>query len=120
PRLNSTRAQQRADELIGRLRQRQHELEQERQISALPPAIMGGAIIVPIGLLHKLLGPPEGQVTIVDPVARKRIERLAMDAVMAHERELGFEPCDVGDEKLGWDVESKDSAGGPTRFIEVK
>ena len=36
PRLNSAKARQRADELQGRLQKRIQELEQERQVSALP------------------------------------------------------------------------------------
>ena len=41
-----------------------------------------------------------------------------MDAVMEAERKLGFKPKDVGDEYLGYDVESKGE--GVVRMIEVK
>ncbi|BDA73091.1 hypothetical protein CAL7716_072570 [Calothrix sp. PCC 7716] len=54
--INSEKARQRADELQMRLQQRLSELEQERKLSPLPPVIVGGALIVPIGLLHRLLG----------------------------------------------------------------
>lgn len=43
-----------------------------------------------------------------------------MDAVMAAERSLGFEPRDVGAQKLGYDVESRIPEDGALRFIEVK
>ena len=43
-----------------------------------------------------------------------------MDAVMAAECELGFEPRDVGAQKIGYDVESRNPADGSLRFIEVK
>ena len=48
--LNSGLARQRADELAGRLQKRLAELEQERKLSALPPVVLGGAMIVPVGL----------------------------------------------------------------------
>ena len=35
------------------------ELEAERRLSALPPNIIGGALVVPGGLLQKLLGRTE-------------------------------------------------------------
>ena len=44
-----------------------------------------------------------------------------MDAVMAAERALGFEPRDVSRDNCGYDVESRDPASnGHLRFIEVK
>src|SRR5207253_6371304 len=54
--LNSGLARQRADELTARLQKRLVELEQERKLSALPPVILGGAMIVPVGLLRKMRG----------------------------------------------------------------
>jgi hypothetical protein len=116
--LNSTKAQQRADELQTRLERRLQELEQERRLSPLPPVVVGGTLVVPMGLLGKLRGDPQ------DPVADRareteRVERLAMEAVMESERQLGHEPKDVGDLKLGYDVESRIPDQG-LRFIEVK
>ncbi len=44
-----------------------------------------------------------------------------MNAVIAAERRLGFEPRDVSDDKCGYDVESRDpSHDARLRFIEVK
>jgi hypothetical protein len=48
------------------------------------------------------------------------VERLAMDAVLAAERALGYTPRDVSAAKCGWDIESRDPAGGRMRLIEVK
>jgi hypothetical protein len=45
---------------------------------------------------------------------------LAMTAVMAEERSLGYEPVDVSREKRGYDIESKVLGTGKLRFIEVK
>ena len=39
---------------------------------------------------------------------------------MAHERSFGHTPIDVSAQKKGWDIESRDGAGGPLRLIEVK
>lgn len=116
--LNSARAQQRADELADRLQKRLAELEQERKLSALPPVVIGGALVVPIGLLQRLQGKREAT-TDMFAQETKRVEQAAMAAVMAVERALGYEPRDVSDQKCGYDIES--SAGGEgLRFIEVK
>jgi len=117
PRLNSGLARKRADELEARLQKRRRELEQERQVSPLPPVVIGGALVVPMGLLARL-GVADGPG--LHALETARVERLAMDAVMEAERQLGFEPRDVGAQKLGYDVESTVPGGGPLRFIEVK
>src|SRR5207237_1963308 len=95
------------------------ELQQERQVAPLPPVTVGGALVVPLGLLARLgavdAGAPERRA-----LETARVERLAMDAVMEAERRLGFEPRDVGADKLGYDVQSATPGGGPLRFIEVK
>jgi hypothetical protein len=118
-RINSARAQARADELQRRLAKRLEELEQERQLSALPPNVIGGALIIPAGLLRKLKGEaqparPESTVNTAE------VERLAMDAVMQAEHHLGFVPRDVSADCVGWDIESRSPVSGSLRFIEVK
>ena len=52
--------------------------------------------------------------------ARRRIELLAMSAVIAAERKLGYEPADVSAENRGYDVESRITGTGKLRFLEVK
>jgi hypothetical protein len=54
-----------------------------------------------------------------DAAARREIERLAMEAVMAAEVEAGHAPTDVSAENRGYDIESR-AASGALRFIEVK
>jgi hypothetical protein len=49
----------------------------------------------------------------------KRVEMLAMEAVMESERQQGFFPTDVSTDKRGYDIESL-RADGSLRFIEVK
>ena len=117
-RLNSKEARRRADELQARLQKRMEQLEQEGQISALPPVVMGALVVVPVGLILKMTGqsqPPVGQAidTTVSAAA-------ARSAVMEIERRLGFEPVDRETEKLGYDIESRDPQTGKLRFIEVK
>jgi superfamily II DNA or RNA helicase len=119
PRLNSEKARQRADDLQARLRNRMDELELERQISALPPVVIGGALVIPAGLLARLTGGSPDTFSL-DPAERARVERLAMDAVMEAERRLGFTPVDVSAEKRGYDIESQPKDSGKLRFIEVK
>ncbi len=117
--LNSTKAQQRADELAARLQKRLSELEQERKLSPMPPVVVGGALVVPIGLLQRLQGKRESTATTFARET-KRVEMAAMAAVMEAERKLGYEPRDVSADKCGYDIESRVPGTGRLRFIEVK
>jgi hypothetical protein len=119
-RLNSQIARQRTDELMARLERRLNELEQERKFSALPPIVVGGVLVVPIGLLKTLKAGSAARPADVGAHETQRIERLAMEAVMHIERELGYAPRDVSAEKCGYDIESHVPASGQLRFIEVK
>jgi superfamily II DNA or RNA helicase len=117
-RLNSGLARQRADDLAGRLQRRMVELEQERKLSPLPPVVVGGAMIIPGGLIARL----KGVASQPDVFARDtaRVEALAIAAVMQAEQRLGFAPKDVSAEKRGYDIESSIPNTGRLRFIEVK
>jgi len=117
-RQNSGEARKRADDLTARLQRRTAELEQERRLSPLPPVIVGGALVIPAGLLAKLkeaAGLPGER-----PIDTRPTEAAAMAAVMRAEISLGFVPKDVGAEKRGYDVESMVPDTGRLRFIEVK
>ena len=103
-RLSAQMAARRAEELAGRLQKRMAELEAERQISALPPVIAGGAVVLPLGLVLQLRGAED--TFAADADARRRVELAAMEAVMAYERSLGYEPRDVSAQNVGYDVES--------------
>ena len=118
-RINSVMAERRATELSDRLQQRTTDLEQQRSLKALPPVVFGGALIVPKGLLLKLQGEDSPE-TGRHAKETKRVELLAMDAVMEAERKLGNEPRDCSAEKCGYDIESKSKDAGQLRFIEVK
>lgn len=116
-RLNSQEARRRADDLQARLQKRLAQLELEAQISALPPVVLGGLVVVPMGLLALMQGSqaPAGQ-----PVDTQASAARARAVIMEVERGLGFEPVDRELEKLGYDIESRDPATGRLRFIEVK
>jgi superfamily II DNA or RNA helicase len=119
---NSGMAQRRADDLAARLQNRLRELDLEAQLAPLPPVVLGGAIIVPARQLHgatpRLAETPPPYAR--DAETRRRIEALAMRAVMASERALGFEPADVSADNRGYDVESRVPNTGKLRFLEVK
>jgi superfamily II DNA or RNA helicase len=119
PTLNSAKFRERANNLEARLKKRLEELEQERRLAPLPPVAIGGALVIPAGLIARLGGePPERVADHARETAR--VEKLAMDAVMTAERALGFEPRDVGSENRGYDIESRVPGTGKLRFIEVK
>jgi hypothetical protein len=119
-RLSSVNAEMRANELAERLQRRLEELEKEKKMTALPPVVRGGAIVVPGGLLKKVTGVAQAEPT-ADALLRREIEQLAMQVVMDTERGLGRLPRDVSAQKgLGYDIESKDPESGSLFFIEVK
>ena len=117
--INSAKARARADELQARLARRIDELQQERRLSPLPPVVVGGALIVPIGLLNKLQGTSKSKPQMFAKET-KRVEMFAMNAVMAAESKLGHDPKDVSSLKCGYDIESRIPETGALRFIEVK
>jgi superfamily II DNA or RNA helicase len=94
--LSASQAEARANDLADRLQRRLAELNKERDISALPPQVRGGAIVLPGGLLRRL-APETSAEAFRETTAEGRdaVERLAMDAVMAAELTLGHEPRDV-------------------------
>jgi hypothetical protein len=117
-RLNSQEARRRADDLQARLQKRLEQLDQEAQVAALPPVVLGGVVVVPLGLLARIAGgAPLAPATGVDTQASAARARAV---VMQVERNLGFEPTDREFEKLGYDIESHVPGTGKLRFIEVK
>ena len=116
-RLNSSEARRRADDLQSRLQKRMDAIQRERQLSPLPPVVLGGVLVVPAGLLRKMVGSVGASVATRDTQAAAARARTA---VMNVERSLGFEPVDRELDKLGYDVESRVPSTGKLRFIEVK
>jgi ERCC4-related helicase len=118
PKMNWQNARSRADELQGRLQKRLAELEQERRISPQTPNVIGGALVVPQAMIDRLMNRPAQEEP--EEVDRKRIERLAIEAVMEAERKLGREPKEMPHDNPGYDIESRDAAKKRLLFIEVK
>jgi superfamily II DNA or RNA helicase len=119
-RLPAGKALARHDTLADRLERRLTELRRERLLAPRAPRVRGGAFIVPIGLVRKLSGttPPNNNNTTTE--GRDEVERLAMEAIMKAERELGREPRDVSAQRgIGYDIESRSPSGGLV-FVEVK
>jgi SNF2 family DNA or RNA helicase len=120
-RLNSQEARRRADDLQARLQRRLAELDREAQTSALPPVVLGGLVVVPLGLVAALTGRPLAAPT--HPADTQAAAARARAIVMDVERDLGYEPTDREFERLGYDIESRVVSGpdkGRLRFIEVK
>jgi SNF2 family DNA or RNA helicase len=122
PRMQPEMARRRVDELTERLNQRRSELDAMKQVVSSTPVVIGGALVIPKGLLAQRQG--ETQFS-VDAQARARIEQFAMQAVMDAERAMGNQVFDVSDQKCGWDVTARPPANPdgsilPDRHIEVK
>jgi superfamily II DNA or RNA helicase len=114
---NVQKAKEHVDEITSRLNRRLAELEAMRFVRNGMPSLVGAAVVVPQGLIAQLNGEtPESPSLAIE---RARVERLAMEAVIAHEQALGHEVEDVSALKCGWDVTSRDTFGRE-RHIEVK
>ncbi|HEU0037121.1 MAG TPA: helicase-related protein [Kofleriaceae bacterium] len=124
-RLNVENVRRTISDLEGRLENRKKELQAMRHVTSATPVVLGGALVVPAGLLRKLRGePPEVGTFAADEAARKRIEMLAMDAVRKAEEARGCKVVDVSADKCGWDLTSYppeiDGRFPEVRHIEVK
>jgi superfamily II DNA or RNA helicase len=125
---NLDKFQRTINDLEGRLENRKKELQSMRHVTNGTPVVLGGALVVPIGLLRKLRGEPASDAApaafSADPAARTRIERLAMNAVCKAEEARGCRVVDVSAQKCGWDITSYapalDGKLPESRHIEVK
>ncbi len=122
-RLTSANAGRRAEELAARMHKRLAEIDNERMISAMPPIIVGGSLVIPKGLLQILTH--DEAPGVCSQSDRQAVEYAGMKAVMDIERRLGFIPRDVSAQKCGYDIESgipreKQDGKSCLRFIEVK
>jgi hypothetical protein len=114
-------AKRTVDDLTARLQVRTDELQTMRHVASATPVVIGGALVIPAGLLAQRRG-DEGWSE--DAEARAYIERIAVEAVMAKERAMGHKVMDVSRDKCGWDVTSipvaPDGRLLTSRHIEVK
>lgn len=122
-RLTSANAERRAEELEARMQKRLVEIETERMISAMPPVIVGGSLVIPKGLLQILTH--QASPDTFSQGDKQAIEYAAMKAVMDIEIKLGNTPIDVSAAKCGYDIESRvpdrlRQYNRALRMIEVK
>jgi SNF2 family DNA or RNA helicase len=122
PRVQPDNFKRKAKELEARLQQRTKELLEMKNIVSSTPVVVGGALVIPQGLLAQR----KGETTFtVDAAARARVERVAMEAVMKVEQTLGHTVTDVSAEKCGWDITARpprneNGSIKSDRHIEVK
>jgi hypothetical protein len=123
-RLNLDNIQRTINDLEGRLENRKKELQSMRHVTNGTPVVLGGALVVPIGLLRRQRGEPAPDAATAnfsaDPAARSRIELLAMNAVRRTEQARGCRVVDVSAQKCGWDLTSYPAAEADGRLPEPR
>jgi superfamily II DNA or RNA helicase len=119
-RLNLDNVKKTLDDLRSRLEGRKKELQAMRQVQNGTPLILGGALVVPAGLLRNVRGEGGLALDVADAAARKRIESLAMQAVVKAEESKGHRVVDVSAQKCGWDVSSYPPNSTDPKHIEIK
>jgi len=118
-RIRPETAERRARDLEARLERRLAELVRDEHLTARPPTIAGGALVVPQGLVDRLLGRPATAEAAVLAQETAAVERRAVSAVLAAERALGRDPEEMPHNNPGYDIRSR-SADGSWVFLEVK
>ncbi|MBW7874858.1 MAG: DUF3883 domain-containing protein [Candidatus Cloacimonetes bacterium] len=99
-----------------RREQRISTLMRQKNLRVISPRLVTCALVIPSELLQDSSSSQNSWSTYEE---RRRIELMAMQAVIAKEIQLGNTPKDVSDQNLGYDIESK-TTNGDLRFIEVK
>lgn len=112
------------DELTVRLETRTKGLQAMRHVVSSMPVVVGGALVIPAGLIAMRSGEAEGPTWSADAQARARVEKIAMEAVRKAEEAKGHQVIDVSAEKCGWDLTAivpvADGKLPQARHIEVK
>lgn len=117
-RMNAQAARDRANEFEARLDRRMAELNREDQLAVQRPVVVGAALVIPKGFLAGLRE-EQGGLPSTFAKERKRIERIAVDTVMALEQQLGRAPTEMPPNNPGYDIESAQGSE-PLLFVEVK
>jgi hypothetical protein len=84
----------------------QQNLSRERNLTLSAPRFLGAVRVLPAAGAGEMASDPE-------------VERIAMQKVMAYERQQGRLPEDVSTQNLGFDIRSNGTEG-QRRYIEVK
>ena len=87
----------------------------ERSVAASTPRVAGAVLVIPNGWYTAQLD-PEGAAAHAKETAR--IERIAIDVVLAIEHRLGHLPTEMPHNNPGYDIESDTPSG--LDFMEVK
>jgi SNF2 family DNA or RNA helicase len=123
-RLNLENTRQRLGEMQYRLDNRKAELNRMRHVVNGTPLVLGGALVLPIGLLRRLRGETDPDSLIapfsIDAAARTRIEKLAMEAVRRTEEAKGCRVVDVSAQKCGWDLTVYAPPGSNARVVDPR
>jgi hypothetical protein len=109
--VNLDRFRARANDLAARLAARMAELEREQQLQALPPVLVGAALVLPATGLGRV---PDGRALDTETV-----ELRAVEGVRATEEALGREVTVMPRNNPGFDLRSV-GEDGDVRFVEVK
>ena len=101
-----------------RLKSRLLTLEQEEFVSPKAPSVISVALVVPVGLVDRMLGERSGPVTMYAKDTTE-VDRRAIAKTMAAEQTLGRMPHEMPHNNKGFDIRSR-QIDGPTIRIEVK
>ncbi len=117
------------EDLTSRLQSREQELAKQRHVVSSTPVVIGGALVIPAGLLRERRGAsadtdPETALEVTGGLDKQTVEKIAMQAVIAAEQAMGHQTIDVSADKCGWDVTGippvRDGHLPQVRHIEVK
>jgi hypothetical protein len=118
PRMNAQQARHRADELAARMQRRFDELDRQARLAPQRPVVVGAALVLPRGWLDTQQ-PDSGDEPMRHAKETKRVERLAVDAVLAIEERRGRSPREMPPNNPGYDIETH-PGDAPLTFLEVK
>mgnify|MGYP000121470463 CR=1 FL=1 len=114
-------ARKKAEELSVRLERKLKQLDIMRNPISSAPIVQGCMLVVPQGYINKAL---HTGTFCTDESERRRIEQIAMQAVIEREKSFGHSVSDVSAEKCGWDVTAQPPSQNDylpdARHIEVK
>lgn len=110
-RIRAANAKAKSEQLERRLAKRLHDLDAALKLRAVPPKICGVALVIPE---HLLVEHPADFAKNT-----KEVERRAVEAVLAAEKQLGRIPEEQPHNNPGFDVLSRDQRGA-NFYIEVK
>lgn len=113
------------EDLRDRRTLREAELDAMKHVVSSSPTVIGCALVIPAGLLEERRHGSSASLQNADAAARKRVEQLAMRAVIQAEEARGYTCMDVSAQNCGWDItstppQSPDGSLLPDRHIEVK